>query len=212
MKAKLIISALLLAASSAFGTVTLQFSNTTNSLANFANGAGVGGSNLLWGVVIDAGGNGFSTTYDSGLAYTTGTLQTLANTDDVFWIQGSMNIFTATQVTNGQADGQLAGDNRVTSASGVAFGVNGVSTGDAFKIIWFNVTAAGGSAGEGARYGTFSNASFILPGDGSTLPLASNFAGAEPLKTMNGTFGAVPEPSTALLGLLGIAGLLRRRR
>ena len=209
MKAKLIISALLLAASSAFGTVTLQFSNTTNSTANFANGVGTGGSTLLWGVVIDAGGNGFNTSYEPGLSYTAG-LQTLAGTDDVVWIQGTMILFTDTQVTNGQADGQAVGDNRVTTASGVSFGVNGIGTGDAFRIIWFDVTAQGGTAQAGQKYGTLENAAFVIPGDGSTVPFTTFFAGADPLKQMTHTF--VPEPSAALLGLLGVAGLLRRRR
>ncbi len=211
MKAK-IVSLLLLAAGSAFGTVSLQFSTTVNSLANFANGAGAGGSNLLWGVVIDAGGNGFSSTYEPGLGYSTGTLQTLVGTDDVFWIQGSMNIFNATQVANNQADGQVAGDNRVTSANSIPFGINGVSTGDVFRVIWFDKTAVGGAAINGDKFGVFSNANFQIPGDGATVPLSSFFAGAEPLKPMTGTFGVIPEPSTALLGLLGVLGLVRRRR
>ncbi len=211
MKAKLIIPALLLAAGSAFGTVSLQFSNTTNSLANFANGANVGGSSLVWGIVIDAGGNGFSTTYDAGLGLSAG-IQTLAGTDDVFFIQGLMNIFTAAQVTNLQADGQAAGDNRVTSASSIPFGVNGIGTGDAFKVIWIDRTALGGTATGGTEFGTFANAAFLIPGDGATIPLAATFAGADSLKLMTETFGVIPEPSSALLGLLGAVGLLRRRR
>ncbi len=58
MKAPIIISALLLAASSAVGAVSLSFSSTSSSLANFANGEGNGGTSLVWGGVIDAGGNG----------------------------------------------------------------------------------------------------------------------------------------------------------
>ena len=93
---------------------------------------------------------------------------------------------------------------------GVSFGVNGIGTGDAFRIIWFDTTVTGGTALAGQEYGTLENAAFLIPGDGATVPFTTLFAGADPLKQMTHTF--VPEPSAALLGLLGVAGLLRRRR
>ncbi len=132
-----------------------------------------------------------------------------AMADDAFFIQATMIIFTPTQVSNGQADGQAAGDNRVTSVNSIPF-ASGIDTGDVFKVIWIDATALGGSASPGMEFGTFSNAAFVIPGDGATVPFSPFFTELEPLKQMTEVF-SVPEPSSALLGLFGPVGLLLRR-
>jgi hypothetical protein len=85
MKLPQLLALLFLAASSASATVTLQFNTATGSLQNFANSAGVGGSAMVWGILIDTAGNGFShdaadpgVQYDfAGVTYTAGVIQTL---------------------------------------------------------------------------------------------------------------------------------------
>jgi hypothetical protein len=72
------------------------------------------------------------------------------------------------------------------------FPTNGGGVGDGLSLPGSSLTTFDEDA---SRTGT---AAFIAPGGGFT----------------NGrvTIGVVPEPSTALLGLLGVAGLIRRRR
>jgi hypothetical protein len=208
MKIKNIILSLVALAGSAQGAVTLQFSTTSVFATNFANGAGVGGTQMVWGIIVDAAGNGFNTTaYNPGftVAGNLGT-GTLIGADDVLYMAPA--VMTLTTNTN---DGAEVGMNRVTTLTSLV--MSGlVNTGDAFAVVWLDKTAFGGTVVGGDKFGFVTNAAFVLPADTATVNLSAPFTGPDPLKAMTGTFGVIPEPSTALLGLLGVLGLVRRRR
>lgn len=224
MKSKLILAALLLAAaSSASATVTLQFNTAEGSLTNFATSAGAGGSSMVWGIIIDQAGNGFSfnsanTVYaPTGLSYTASTLQSMSllvngvaagATDDVLFLAPNlMNIIGAAGF-----DGAPQGTNRVTSIASVPWGLTTqIGAGDAFAIVWFDKTALGGAVTDNTKFGAVTNPGLLIPADSATTSFAALFTGPDNLKTQNFTIG-VPEPSSMLLGLLGALGLLRRRR
>lgn len=223
MKAKLFVLAAALAAGVAQGAVTLQFSTTTVYVGGFQNGSGsINGpsARMVWGVIV-SGDNGVfegastTTPYDDGFslaATTSGIALSLLGggaTDDRLYIASAVMAQNA-----GAVDGAAAGDNRILSFSGLTF--NGTAgAGDKFAVVWFDQLTLGGTAGEGLKYGILENAAFVLPNDGSTTPygVAGGFTGADPSKPMDYALGvAVPEPSIALLGALGIFGLVRRRR
>jgi hypothetical protein len=224
MKLKLVLAALLLAASSAFGTVTLTFNSAGGALTNFTNASTSATSAFVWGIVIDTAGNGFSynqanVRYDSaGVTYTGSSLQSLnllvngvaggASDDVLFLSLNRMNIIGAAG-----ADGAPEGVNRVTGIASVPFGVSGIGVGDAFAVVWFDttVTPAGGAVQGGTSFGAVTVPGFTIPADSATVSFGELFAGPDPAKSMNFAIG-VPEPSSMLLGLLGAVGLLRRRR
>ena len=85
-------------------------------------------------------------------------------------------------------------------------------TGDSFALIWFERGFIEGDAVTfGTNYGILENANFLVPSNSaSNEPFGSNFNGTDPIRSAN--LAVIPEPSTALLGLLGLAGLLRRKR
>jgi hypothetical protein len=106
-----------------------------------------------------------------------------------------------------------------------------------WAIVWFDtLTAANtGTAAGGTKYGIASATSWITPavepGAGTTLTYATSPAGSAPhqlalndagsvaglpnnatFATNGTTFTVVPEPSTAVLGLLAGLGVMMRRR
>ena len=224
MKIKLAIASLIGMASLSQAAVTLQFSDTTNYLSNFANGSGTSvaadaTNRMVWGIIVDGGVDGINgaslvTPYKegfslaanaTGLALTTTTtgLDTVA-TNDVLYIASAVMASSATPL-----DGALANMNRLLSFSGLTYGGN-VAAGKSYAIVWFDKLALGGTATVGLKYGVFATG-LTLPADPGTYNLASNFAGADTQKTQAFSVG-VPEPSAALLGAIGALGLLRRRR
>lgn len=216
MKALAILCLSLAAAASASATVTLQFSNTATGMAtNWANSSGTGGLGLVWGIVIDTTGDGFDNSYFQGIDFgSPGTGQSLllpdgSASDDMLVL--SPVAMPRPSIT---ADGFVPGSNVVTSIPNVPFGLNGIGFGDSFEIVWFDRTSFSGQSVYGEAFGAyvpaFGNPAFEIPADGSVTSYATNFAGPDPLKTMN--YVLVPEPSSILLGLLGFGGLLRRRR
>jgi MYXO-CTERM domain-containing protein len=222
MKSKLVslTTMALLAAGPAFGTVSLNFNAEFESGVpqNFANSLGAVSNGLIWGVLIDAGGNGLSVTpYDAiagGPALGSNYVLSSATvaTDDILYI--------ATQTTSSTA-GSIEGDSVTTGGNGGIYDLNnislvsnGVNAGDKFYVVWF----------DGSLGGTLTDATFVLPADGSVLNYGVPFVGVDPTRNAGlayvGTSGVstgagisfVPEPSAALLGAVGALGLLRRRR
>jgi hypothetical protein len=216
--------------------VTLSFSNSTNWLSNFQNGAGSSADNpataavtenrLVWGILVDAAGDGFdgatnTNPYDSGFslaANNTGlqlNLHTGTATDDVLYISSAL---MANSSTPPAGEGTNAVSvNRILSFTGLNFNAPlGVGAGDKYAIIWFDATTLGGNTSDGLKYGILELPAAInlLPPDGtnaSTYP--AQFAGADESKPMGFALGTpVPETSTSLLGALGALALLRRRR
>jgi len=224
---------LISSASMASATITMQMSGTSSYATNFANGAGAGGSTLVWGIVIDTSGNGFAgsaaTPYMPGFNYAGNSaapyvLSTVGGgaSDDVLVL--STNLMN---LTNNTTDSGSVGLNRITNISSLSYTTGvGISAGDAFRIIWFDVTALSGTSATGTKYGMFEIASTpitvaagttiagnTLGADPGTYNYSPAWSGADSLKTMSFTLGeAVPETSTSLLGALGALALLRRRR
>lgn len=220
------------------GASTLTFSNTSIYASNWANGLGTSvdpavanGTRMVWGIVVDAGGDGFDATPTNPYAnnWTGGTLtgnnsglqlSTTTNgtdfqlSDDVLYISSA--VMGQTSATNTGVDGgTLAGTNRVLGFSNMNYNAGlGVATGDAYAIIWFDSLVLGSAATEGLKYGLY-NFGDTLPADppGGAFDKTAFFAGPDELKTMTMALNtAIPEPSAALLGALGVLGLLRRRR
>ncbi len=215
MKIPLALAFLLLGASGAFATVTLQFGSSAIYASNWANGAGVGGSNLVWGIIVDADGDGFdfndTSNYRSGVSLTAGaqTLTTYATnqvSDDVLYISPALMTLVVSTV-----DGAATGMNRVTAIANMPMNGN-VGTGDNFVIVWFDRTALGGTLQAGDKFGVFGNGIFTLPAESATQPYTSAFTGPDALKPLGFYWQGIPEPSSLLLGLLGGLGFLRRRR
>lgn len=219
MKLKTFVLSAIALAGAAQGAVTLQFSTTSVYVGGFQNGTGgINGASarMVWGVIVDGDGDGFdnvntTTNYASGFslaASATGTNLNLvggASTDDRLYIAA------AVMAQNGSAvDGAAIGDNRILTFSNLVFGGT-AGANDAFRVVWFDVLTLGGTAADGLKFGMLSDAAFSLPNDGATTPFSGNFVGADPSKPMNFIVG-VPEPSVALLGALGVFGLVRRRR
>ncbi len=213
MKSFSILAALLLGASAASATVTLQFTTSSIYATNFANSTGVGGSTMVWGIVIDTARDGFDfngSGYFFNVSMTAGGQSLLdgsgAPSDDFLFISPALM-----NLVPGVNDGAAVGQNRITSIVNVPYGSNGIDFGDAFAVVWFDRTALGGAqTSYGNPFGTVTNALFTIPADASVTSYAAAFAGPDPLKPM--TYAFIPEPSCAVLGLLGAFGLLRRRR
>lgn len=221
MKAKYIIGVMLAASAVSQGAVTLTISAVTGAtsgvLTNLASSTGDVTSTKVWGILVDTSGNGFAGGYNGGISLVAGASTTLQNsggaTDDVFIVSSNLMVNTNNATLDGGtvAAGTLA---RPTQIASVAF-ANGISQGDAFRIMWFDATALGGTADNGSKYGVYSNAGLVIPADGSNTSFNALFVGAETTVvpgnlTLQGA--AVPEPSAALLGAIGALGLLRRRR
>lgn len=99
------------------------------------------------------------------------------------------------------------GDGTITNV--VVDYINGVATGQAFGIIWF----ATNSSSEGDFYG-FLSLGQVLPADNlAAVDMSAPFAGVDPIRSATHQFQVIPEPSRFLLiGLAGLAGVMRRRR
>ena len=176
---------------------------------------------MVWGVIVDGDGDGIdavtsSTNYASGFstaASATGSILSLYNAGGNVATDDRLYIAAAVMASNTAAtDGSAIGDNRILTFSNLTFGGT-AGAGDKFTVVWFDLTTLGGTAAEGLKFGLLDNAGFTLPNDGSTTPFGAPFAGADPSKPMNFVVGApIPEPSVAILGLLGALGFIRRRR
>ncbi len=229
MKLKLLSLLMLALASTANAAISLSFTQTGGgSLTNFLNGAGTGTTAMVWGLLVDTGGDGFQgmsalNPYDEGFslnATTTGLALTTGNgtatNDRLFIAAGFMSVNTAV------VDSAPVGVNRLLSitsmniASPVAFGQN-------YAVIWFDSTTRVTST-EGMKYGIFvpagasvgaanTTTNNVLPGTDGTYNYGNTFSGADTAKSMSYALGTpVPETSTSLLGAIGALALLRRRR
>jgi hypothetical protein len=197
----------LLACGSASATVVLTISNpAVGVLTNIADSTGTTANGLSWGIVVDAQGNGFASSTLFGpsaglLLQSNFTGVSLPGSDDVFFFDSA--------VVTAMTPGPRGGSGSITSF----FGLNlnsalGVSTGDAFAIVWFDRGFGTGSTSTAdTRWGFLTDPSFVLPPDGANQPYYSLFTGVDPVRPV-----PTPEPSALILSLLGVLPFLRRRR
>jgi hypothetical protein len=210
--------------STSLATTTLTFSNgTIGRMSGFGNAAGTPTNGLHYGLLIDTAGNGFahySSTLDynyfsrtaSGFVSATNTTSGVSSiTDDYFYVPSALP-----STNDGSAVGSETGTqvSTITSVAGAPNGTDGlipgVSTGDAFAIIWFAATPA-----EGSAFGIFTIPQFVLPASGTSVSFASNFTGNDAAKAANLSFYTpvlIPEPSRVLLMGFSLVGLALRRR
>lgn len=191
------------------GATTLQFSADGYGATNFANQSGVVTNGMLWGIIISSTNSTFNAgTYDpfntalSGFLSVGGVV-----TDDYYFATGTSTSTIEPPFFNGVE----AGNGSITSVSGVPStgdGVSNVNGGDSFGIIWF----ASSTANDGDYYGFLTDATFILPASGIES-FTAPFVGEDPIRSATHQFQVIPEPSRFLLiGLAGLAGVMRRRR
>ncbi len=208
-------AALFLGTTGAQATVTLILGNNTLTYAsNWGDINGTGTSQMAWGVLVDTTGNGFLASFGGysgqGATLTAGGAQTLLQngtfqpTDDLLFMSPSLM-----SLVNNTNDSGVVGQNKILAIANIPL-TNGVTTGDHFAVVWFDMSQSGSSL-QGRHFGIYEDAIFTIPGDAATQPYTTAFSGADPLKPMNGLFD-VPEPSTLLLSALGALGLIRRRR
>jgi len=242
MKLNLVLGALACMVVSANAAITITFSNnTTGALSNFLNGAGSStdptnvANRMVWGILVDAAGDGFdaitsSTSYDNGFSLAANAngfalnLNTTVATDDVLYVASAVMASSNTAINTPLGE-VPANQNRLLSFTGFNYNtVLGVNAGDRIAIIWFDTLTLGGTAADQLKYGIYelpnvsydggTNFANVLTTDnGGAYVFASAFAGADSAKSMGYTLGSpIPEPSAALLGAIGALGLLRRRR
>lgn len=211
---------LCLFASTAFGTVTMQFSQSSVARATgFANHAGVGTGGMRWGIVIDAGSNALQGgSYDVFDTSVSGFLSVGGVTTDDYYFAGGLTVASVGSTPTIPSGNDPGGTGVISQLTNVAipYGTGGIGSGDAFSLIWFD-----GASAANSYYGMLANtgptAAFTLPNDGDTVSYAAYFAGttADPIKAANLQFpGAapVPEPSRMMLLGFGLIGLFFRRR
>ncbi|MFK7909364.1 MAG: PEP-CTERM sorting domain-containing protein [Akkermansiaceae bacterium] len=193
-----------------------SFSSTGGIATNFANAAGTAANGLTWGIIVDNSGDGFLAAYDiSG----SGTSAQIQGGDDKLYISAQ-----TTSDTTGQSEFSPTfvpeGFGGAGSLTAVSFNSPHAAN-TPFAIVWFDSSAAFDDASSSTA-GILTNSDvtgtpFLIPSDdppGGTFAISAWARGDDPVRSATGlniTF--VPEPSsTALIGLGGLALLLRRRR
>jgi hypothetical protein len=199
--------------SAANATVTLQFNESFVSgiPSNFANAAGTVTNGMRWGIVVSTTDSSFA---GGGLNYdahgpgpgTDGFLSYAGSVTDDYYIPGT---FTADGSILLEGDFVTPGGQGSIVDDIIVSLTNGITQNDKFALVWFSDN----TSANGSKYGFFTDASFVMPADGSLTGYGAVFAGNDPIRSASNTFGTViPEPSRAILLLGGMLGLAMRRR
>lgn len=197
--------------------VTLRFTNPALYRAtNWLDSSGVSTTQMVWGIVVDTGGNGFrSGEYLPGFAYSSGspgispppyTLQTESGaTDDLLIL--SANLMGS---VNTPSDAATVGMNQITVLASIPYSPGNLE-GAKYRVIWFDQTVLSGTGQYGTQYGMFELPVYnTMPPDSQSFDVSFSFVGADPPKTM--TYQLVPEPTATLLSSAGLISLLARRK
>lgn len=191
---------------SSFATVTLDFSTIGNVLKDFADTSSVVTNGMAWGIVVDTQDNGFTNPFVAsvGLMAEDG-----ANFGDGYFFYNPLTQ-DGSHVTF--FSGLLGGGNGAIDFNTFdSFGdANPIAAGQKFAVVWFGDTAVQNDSNlaVGTSYGIATSATATLPADSNSVSYVGEFSSG--VKSSNLSF--IPEPSTALLALLGFAGILRRKR
>ncbi len=172
---------------SAHGTVTLNFNSAFvgGVSSNFADAAGTVTNGMFWGVIVDTDNTGFFTTYDPFIVS--------ANSVTILGNNGSAStnvLITSadlTQDTSGFAEGDFitsGGPGGITAVADAAL-ANGVSTGDVFRIVWFDPS--------NTQAGFLDDATFVIPADGAGVDYDSPFVGS---RSSSSCYWYNPRPRT----------------
>lgn len=203
---KKLITTLALTTATSFAVVTANFNAPFSGgvTGNFANSAGDTFDGLLWGIIVDADGNGFDsldgvTGFDPFSA-PSGTGLTVAG-GDVF-IPGDL----LTGMLAGGTEGDFTTVETQGSLLGGVTGISGDFADTPFSLAWFDeqdsatveiVTGEPVVVNDGSvittttttttttslAFGTLEDDSFVLGPDGSTISYDAVFEGEDPIRT-----------------------------
>jgi hypothetical protein len=197
----------------------------------FANNGTPVADGTLWALVVDTNtdnqftGFGLNAGLYKDLADSTNVASSFFTIGQKLSIGGTLagNTIFAMGGFNGTASG-LAG--LLTGVVSADYGTNGLAAGRNYAFYWFPgalynaapgaeqvINGEVGGIHTGSNDGIFDNG-MVLPPDGALISTGAATAGDAGGSLPNSRFTAVliPEPSVALLGALGVFGLLRRRR
>lgn len=201
-------------AMAADATVLLGFSAFSSGgiASNFANASNVPTNGMEWGIVVETVGSTFTnggTSYNaySGGPLTAGFLSANGTVSNDYFVPGGT---TFDSTASKEGDGTTHGAAGTISAMSSFALTNGMAPGDKFALVWFSTNSSGG----GDKYGFFTDATFVLPADGTPFTSYDGiFTGVDPVRGATDTFVVTPEPSRILLvGLGALSGLMVRRR
>lgn len=187
--------------------VTINLSGTTTTSATFVqNKAGVATNGLTWGLLVADSTGVFATS--NAIGNYTGALATGTLFGTSYLLFSSAP--ATTNITKAHTD---FGTSVITNGAALSmtYTMTTETNGRQAKLIWFDGIAAGSTvSGNGSQSFGVSGTAFTLPTTNTaTLTVTATDGQNGPAST---TFGMIPEPSSVLLGTLGVLGLLRRRR
>ena len=160
---------------------------------NLANRAGTPTNGMRWGIVVDTSGNGFANSamnYDAyaGGVTTAGFLRAGGSVTDDYYIPGTVTVDgTGTEITD--INGVVPGNGCILDTLQFALG-NGVAAGKSFALVWFSDN----TSVNGSKYGFLTNASFVIPSDGSTSYFDAVFINNNPCDLPQRPFPRHPPP------------------
>lgn len=202
------------------GTLVIGSTGSLDNTAVTVGGAGASGTPTLGGVgtiggntLISAAGGGAAGTHAPGLAGVSGGVGTQAFSGDLSYGGGSIFEWDINDNSTSIGFDKVTVGGAVSVGTGATFAINlgdAIFTGGDFVDTAFWKTPYGTQTwamsdifSEAFSYGAFTNV--------STVQNVSTF-GSFTISGSSLTWTAVPEPTSALAGLLLTAGLLRRRR
>lgn len=211
-KSILVLASLLLG-QSAYASITINVS--ADALKN-ANGSALIPTNALVILVADTGNDGFGAIQAGASLNVNGAIDGNLG-DDLVLARWEAGAGSSEPGAFYDSTGQIAFPGSTT----------GWSVGDGLALIWFpDLTSGSTTANAGTTYGIYSgpgssgSSPWTTPGDGSTIGLTMYTtdgvfnSGTLPSSTGNASMSVagVPEPSRALLGMIGVGVLALRRR